>query len=635
MKNVIRFLGGAVLMLLFWLLIFDFQRVIFIIHNFDKVNQYAFTEWIQVFVYSFRLDLSMASYLSTLPLLVLLTYCLVRRKSFYLIFKYLILFELLLVAMVQAGEINAYPEWNHKLTPSVFVHFLHIDEIFRTADYSMTLWFVVYTLLQLVFGWRIFNWLFSKLRRNTIENKWVLNKLVLVIPVLPIILGGYFLLARGGWQQIPINIDAASFSQDFILNDISINSTYFFGKSFLLYRRADIGKNLTNYSLAKIDESLHDFLTYDRKPEVEILKIKKPNIVFVILEGWSAAASNLYTGEPGATPVFDSLAKQGLLFRNIYATGTTSEVGNSTILSGYLALPEIFITMQPQKNKPLKSINQSLKPLGYSSGYLFSGDLKYGSIESYLINHDFDRVEDENVFPKNLKRGKLNYYDEDLFNLFLERINQQKQPFMECAFTGSTHSPYDCPPPKRNKWTEGKDKAYMNSLLYSNESIERFIDKAKKQPWFKNTLFIFVADHGHSTPYDANPYDSEFFNIPLLFYGEALKEAFRGKEINTIGSQADIAQTLLQQLGINAKKDYPWSKNLLSKNVPPFALHAIPRGFGWVTPEGRFTYSFDYKRYTTQTFPESELNQQRIKCNALMQLIYEQYKTLDFIKTKQ
>lgn len=627
MKNIYRFAKYFILLLIFWVLLFDFQRSLFSIHNWSIVSAYPFLDWIQVFFHSFRLDIAMGSYLSLLPLVILTFYFVFQRKFIFTLFKYFVLFEVLLVALIQAGEINAYPEWKHKLTTGVFIHFFHIGEMFRTADASMTFWFFVYTLLQLVFGWRIFQWFFKKLQG--VKRK--INpsiKVLLFMPVLPLFLGLSFLFMRGGFQQIPINIDAAYYSKNYVINDISVNSTYFFGKSFLLFNRSDIGKFLSHYNQQEIDQLLPKFERYNRSPKINLLKTKRPNLVFVILEGWSATASHAITGKPGVTPTLDSLAQHGVLFTNIYSTGTTSEVGNSTILSGYPALPEISITMQPYKNRSLKSINQTLAKFGYTSGYYFSGDLKYGNIESYLMTHNFNRIHDENDFPKGLDRGKLNYYDADLFRLFLHEINHQKEPFIECTFTGSTHSPFDCPQPKRHHWEGAKYHRYMNSVLYSNECISNFIQKASQQPWYKNTLFVFVADHGHGTPYVSNPNNSTFFHIPLLFFGPALKDSVKGMRISTLGSQADIVQTLLQNMGIDAQNDYPWSKNLLSEDVPQFALNATSRGFGWITPKGHFTYHFDYQKYIINAYSPDELVKQRKRCNAFMQLLYQQYKHL-------
>src|SRR5690554_7970402 len=81
--------------------------------------------------------------------------------------------------------------------------------------------------------------------------------------------------------------------------------------------------------------------------------------------------------------------------------------------------------------------------------------------------------------------------------MFLDKINQQDEPFIECAFTGSTHSPYDYPGHNKPKWT-GAEKNFMNSVIYADQCLSDFIDSAKQQPWYENTLFVIVADHGHA-----------------------------------------------------------------------------------------------------------------------------------------
>src|SRR5690554_289972 len=615
-----------VLLLLFWILVFDFQRILFTIHNLDKVSESSFWDWIQVFFHSIRLDLATGSMLSVLPFLFITSYIVFQKRFLLTIFKVILIAELLFVSMIHAGEINAYGEWNHKLTSRVFMHLGNPDEVFRTADYSMTFWFILYLILEVVFGWKISKWLFTRERFGAGANKFWL-KLIVFMPVLPLLLGFFFLFARGGVQQIPINIDAAYFSKNYVINDISVNSPYFFGKSFLLFKRSNIGEFLTNYDEEELRSTLDDFLNYDKEHSNYILENTSPNLVFVILESWTSTVSNRLSGQPGGTPEFDELTKEGVLFTNLYSTGSTSEIGNASIFSGYPALPEISISMQPFKHRKLKSLNQSLDLRGYTAGYLFSGDLKYGNIDSYFNDHGFDRIQDESDFPSGLKRAKLNYYDEDLYAMFLDKINQQVEPFIECAFTGSTHSPYDFPGHNKPEWT-GAEKNFMNSVIYADQCLSDFIAEAKKQPWYKNTLFVMVADHGHASPYVSNPNDAEFYRIPLLLYGPALKDSARGMVIDKVGSQADIAQTLLKQMHVDTQDDYPWSKDLLSPHVPEFALLATTRGFGWVTPQGKFTFHLDYQRYIVNSFEEEALIRERKRCDAFMQLLYEHYEDL-------
>lgn len=625
MHNLKHVFFSTLKLLLFWLLVFDFQRLMFSIHNWDKFQDVSWGDWFLTFFHSIRLDLSMGAYLCVLPVLVLTIRFLHPAKWTKHLFFGVLMFELLIVSFIHAGEINAYPEWNHKLTSRVFMHLSNPDEVFRTADYSMTFWFFIYSVIEFTFGWKLSKKLLLK---NEIKPSM---KLAGRIPTAILFFGfsviGLFLLARGGWQQIPINIDSAYFTNNHVANDLAVNSTYYFGNSYLLYNKSDIDGLLPVVDKVKAKKIVEELYDYPREHDVRILNNKKPNIVFVILESWAAeAVSALSESNKGSTPNFDALSQDGLLFTNLYSTGHTSEIGNSSIFSGNPAIPGISISLQPDKHRKLRSLNQDMEDWGYSSNYMFSGDLKYGNIGGYFMDHGFDDVIDENDFPANLGRGKLNYYDKDLFDIFIERMNKTKEPFMHCAFTGSTHSPYDHPSAKNQNW-KGEETDFMNSIIYADGCINDFIENCKKQDWFKNTLFVFVADHGHAAPGMVDPNLNGFYRIPLLLWGEPLKKEFKGVKIEKVGSQSDIAATLMVQMDGDASQ-YPWSKDLLNPKVPEFALHTIIRGYGWVTKYGAMTYQMDMKQYLKSSFPEELKEQETEKGNAFLTEIYQAYKEL-------
>ena len=619
-----QFIFTILKLLLFWLVIFDFQRVLFSIHNWDKFANVSVLDWLMAFVYSIRLDLATAALLSFLPLVFIFIYFLKPGKWSRLAFYVSLFLEIIICAMVHGGEINAYAEWNHKLTTRVFTHLLNPDEVFRTADYNMTIWFVVYAFLEIVFGFKFMRFFF---KLDSVPNN--LNPLIRIpigILILAICGSSFLVLARGGTQQIPINIDSAYYSSEYAANDLSVNSVYFFAKSFLLFNRSEIGALFPILSQVESQKELKDFYSYPIEHQRKIFTNSRPNIVFIILESWTANAISSISGERGATPNFDRLSKEGLLFTNIYATGGTSEIGNSSIFSGYPALPEISISMQPDKHRKIPSFNQDLKKWGYSSHYLFSGDLKYGNIGGYFMDHGFDVVEDENNFPKNLKRGKLNYYDEDLYRILLKKMDKTKAPFMHCAFTGSTHSPYDYPNRKTKKW-KGQEADFMSSLFYADKCLNDFLAKAKTHAWYKNTIFVLVADHGHASAALQNPNLGAYFHIPLLLFGEPIKKEFRGQKIETLGSQADIVRTLLYQMNGDFEK-YTWSKDLLNPACPQFALHTINRGYGWISENGNFSYHMDAKNFPDITMNNSVLKKEQKRCHSFMSLVYNEYKNL-------
>ena len=610
----------------FWILLFDFQRILFSIHNWDKLDSISFGEWLLTFVYSLRLDIATAAYLSVLPLIVLCIGLILERKWMRMVFFYVLIFEALIVSFIHAGEVNAYTEWNHKLTSRVFMHLANPDEVFRTADYLMTFLFFIYVGIEMLVVWLIYKWLFKNPINLFVETLTRWMKLGLAF-ITFLVLGAFsFLVARGGWQQIPINIDSAYFSKHYVVNDISVNSAYFFANSYMLYLRTDIDHLMPKIDPVKAQRIVRELYNYEREHAELVLESKRPNVVFVIMESWAAEAIGCLSSTKGATPQFDALAKDGLLFTNIYATGHTSEIGNSSIFSGQPALPEIAITLQPDKHRKLRCLNQDLKSLGYSSHYLFGGDLKYGNIGSYFMDHGFDQLIDEDDFPSGLSKGKLNYYDRDLFKEFLRRINGTKTPFMHCVFTGSTHSPYDHPKSSRQNW-KGKESEFMNSLIYADECLGQFMRNCKSQSWFDNTIFVFVADHGHATPKYADYSCTEFYRIPLLIWGQPLKQDYRGKRIDKVGSQTDIPATILYQMG-QGYDAYPWSKDLLNPNAPAFAMHTTINGYGWVTDKGSTVYEYFQKKRILNTFKSADSATEIEKGNAFIVEVYRAFKGL-------
>jgi phosphoglycerol transferase MdoB-like AlkP superfamily enzyme len=608
-------------LLLLWFIVFDLGRIFFTFHNWSTVSELTWTEWLLSFVYSVRLDLATAAILTVLPLLFFLLFLWNGNRFFrYLAYAVLSL-ELLIVVGVIAGEINAYPEWNHKLTTRVFMHFLHPDEVVRTADMGMIIWFIVYVVLFGVILWQLIKkW---GINDSVTWKKGWLNSCLQWFTVQLISIAVLLLFARGGWQQIPINTDAAYYSKEYVANDMSVNSFYFFAKSFILYTRSESGALFPKVEEAKAQKVLGDFFTYTTQHNQYILANKRPNVVFILLESWTANAIGCLGAAKTATPHFDQLAEEGVLFTQLYATGGTSEIGNASIFSGYPALPEIFITMQPEKHRKLPSLNQDLSAWGYSSHYLFSGDLSYGNIGGYFADHGFDEVADERNFPASLPKGKLNYFDEDLYKVLFNKIAKTKEPFLHCAFTGSTHSPYDFPKKGIRQW-QGEEGDFMRSMLYADKSLADFLKKCAQTPWFANTLFVLIADHGHAAPRVKNPNLGAYFHVPMLIIGKPLKKEWKGKRVTTLGSQADVARTLLYQMGGDYKR-YSWGKDLLNPNCPEFALHTINRGFGWITPHGNFSYNMDAKRFLDNTFEPSELKKERLRCNAFMSLLFEDY----------
>jgi phosphoglycerol transferase MdoB-like AlkP superfamily enzyme len=352
----------------------------------------------------------------------------------------------------------------------------------------------------------------------------------------------------------------------------------------------------------------------------------RPNLVFVVLESWVADAIS-YSGKiENTTPNFDAMIEEGVYFSNCYATSGTSEVGNASIFSGYSALPGVSLTLNQDKSRRVPSLNQTLKPYGYTSSYLFGGDLKYGNIGAYFLDHQFDEVKDEKHFSHIQKRGKLNVYDTDLFAAFIKELNAKQQPFLSVAFTGSTHSPWDIPE-EWNSFYSGNEAGIVNTIRFADHALASFIQEAKKQPWFDNTLFIFVADHGRTCPSNGSHLTPEFFRIPLLFWGQPIQEQFRGLTIDRIVSQADLLATLLGQMQIPADAN-PYSRNQMCEDILPFAIYTSTLGYGGVSPECHFYFNMAKKDFFINACETAENYGLIQKTQWYLKTVWEDFKAL-------
>jgi phosphoglycerol transferase MdoB-like AlkP superfamily enzyme len=130
---------------------------------------------------------------------------------------------------------------------------------------------------------------------------------------------------------------------------------------------------------------------------------------------------------------------------------------------------------------------------------------------------------------------------------------------------------------------------FRNSVYYTDQELGKFLREAQKQPWYAHTLLVLAADHGHRLPGNTAQDWPVGFHIPLILAGGALQPAARGRVVSTIGSQTDVAATLLKQLNLPAQ-NFTWSRNLLAPGAVPFAYYCYNNGFGTVAPGGAFWF---------------------------------------------
>jgi phosphoglycerol transferase MdoB-like AlkP superfamily enzyme len=211
-------------------------------------------------------------------------------------------------------------------------------------------------------------------------------------------------------------------------------------------------------------------------------------------------------------------------------------------------------------------------------------------MKSYLLSHNVNKIIEKSSFEAKYLNSNWGAFDGPVYQRMTTELTQERQPFFATMLTLTNHEPFGLPVARHFKGESTEDK-FRSTAYYADSCLGAFINHAKTQPWYKNTLFVVVADHGHFLPRtDLEVFDPRRYRIPLLFFGPAVKPEFKGKVNHQIGGQTDIAATLLNQLGMDSKA-FTWSKDLLNPSSKQFAFYNWDHGFGFVTPHT--TIAFD------------------------------------------
>lgn len=608
---------------LFWMVIFTIYRIIFIVIYYEKFQNDSFYDILKNFYQALYLDASAASYISVLPVIFLgLGYLFQNEKYLRAINIYSIIM-IFCYGFIAIGEDGIYGEWGTKLNYQALSHFMHFSEVLKTISTSLMISFFAATfILGGIFTWVY--WRYIRLIEMYTEINQPAFRVILGIIVLGVNALLVFTGVRGGWYPIPISQSVCYYSSNPVLNDAAINPAW--------NLVSNISENIHNlernpYLIMKDEDAqkiVKDLYRVPYDSTIEILSNTRPNICFIILESWSANMVKSCGGLDGITPVFDSLSKEGVLFDNMISSSIASDQGMAAILSGYPHTYRMFFTHQASKAKQIGCINKPFQDKGYHSGFYFGGQLSYGNIKSYLYSQNFDIVKEEKDFDNSLPRARLGIHDGIMMQQYAQGMNIAVSPFIYCLFTLSSHMPYDIP--VAHEFDQLKEEGeYASSVHYSDASLREFFKTARTMPWYKNTLFVLVADHSHTSPIFQMMQSSEFHHIPCLFFGEVIKKKYHGIQIHRTVMQSDIAATLLRQCDMTTTA-FPWSRNMLNSATPEWAFYPVQLGGGFTNGKNWVSFDTDKNRFFLSNASDSvEIKKLRKKGEALQQVLFSEF----------
>ncbi|TGK60098.1 alkaline phosphatase family protein [Leptospira wolffii] len=397
------------------------------------------------------------------------------------------------------------------------------------------------------------------------------------------------LLFRGGFQSRPLRSTEAIHSENGFLNNLPLNGVFttimdLKSKSILpeLQMQRDeairIVRKEIEYPGAKFVSEEFPIL---RETE-ETRKGTPPNIVIVLLESWAGKFlkpnGDGIVGGKELAPNFNALVPQGRYYPRFFATGGRTVNGLLSVLTGIPDRPGITVVRTHQALGSFGGLGSILKSQGYSTYFVHGGDVGFDNM-SFLFPHwGFDTIVGKTEMEKEgkYKSGAWGFYDGDVLEELNTTLESAKQPFAAVTLTLTTHYPYQVPEGMRDPFPESlKDSDYFNTYKYSDDSLGRFLEKAKKSKYFENTVFVFVADHTHHR--DLNPFEDR--NIPFLLYSP---KYVRPGTDPRISSQLDIIPTILGLVGKKVRFS-SFGKDLLSTpTTNSSAYFAFSSVIGWI-----------------------------------------------------
>lgn len=564
----------------------------------------------------------MAAYLSALPLFGFFwNQWALRWKIPIVALKVYTVLGLIIVSLTMAVNLNIYREWGTKIPyRAVSMLFEHPVEAIASASSSPFLVPFVLFLTEFVIGIFLF-WRF-------------LNKAPLKLPVLPwfsklslqvALVALTFFILRSGLQTTPLNPSMAYFSTTPILNHAAVNTQWNLLSDLLHSSKSS--KNPYQYMEEK--EALSLIIPYlqSGKSEIKLFKQDKPNVVLLVLESFTADLVEGLGGEKGITPHFEELLSKGLVFSNAYASSDRTDKGMIAVMSGFPSQAHQSIIKNVNKLEKLPAIGQQFQQAGYHTSFFHGGESAFYNIKSYMLSHGIEKVIDKQEFPVKQVRSKWGAFDHLTFQKQLDYLSKSPEPFFSTLLTLSNHEPFDLPtPPKFGG--NSLPNLFRSSAFYTDSALHDFLTEASLHPWYENTVFVIIADHGHRLPKEQwqSPHPNRY-RIPFLFYGPALKEEFQGQRIEKITGQTDLAKTLLNQLDLDSSP-YFWSRDVLSDQALPFSFFTWNNGFGVITPDQSVGFeTTGNRRAFCQNENASEKSKQALEevGKAYLQEVYNQF----------
>ena len=336
-------------------------------------------------------------------------------------------------------------------------------------------------------------------------------------------------------------------------------------------------KTLPNSKVFSNLKKLEKFDSNSSKEFNSTNPLAKKNIILIMVESLSAEYMGAFGSKRGWTPNLDKLTKESLFFNNLYATGTRTVRGMEAVTLSVPPTPGRSIVKRPL-NDNLDSIGDIFKKYGYESKFIYAGHGYFDNMNNFFSKNGFEIVDRLNFEDSEITFANVwGVCDEDLLNKTLKEADKSyknKKPFFNYVMTTSNHRPYTYPD---GKIDIPSHSGRSGGVKYTDYAIDKFLKKAKSKPWFKDTIFVIVADHnGGSAGKSSLPLYR--YKIPLIIYAP---DFIKPQVVSKLASQIDTMPTIFNLLGFNYKAKF-YGNNILDEHFKQRAFIGNYQKLGYV-----------------------------------------------------
>lgn len=439
--------------------------------------------------------------------------------------------------------------------------------VFGESSYYFPIFLGILSIV--LFGWGVFflaSYFYRRSETTISRISW--KSRLAILPLGAVCVGLCLFGIRGRTGYNPIKVSQAYYCDDPFLNQLGVNPVFNLLTSTLddnrkenrtlhLMSEQEALKQVQNYLQRK---GVADISPIARKVEREGVPNRK-NVVLIFMESMSANLMGSFGSDKKLTPYLDSLYRQSLSFERFYSSGIHTNHG---IYSTLFSFPAIMKrnAMKGSVIPVYSGLPTVLKDNGYCNLFFMTHESQYDNMNAFLRTNGFDEIYAQENYPSEKVVNSFGVQDDFMYQYALPILNEKAdtgEPFFTVLLSISNHPPYVIPP----YFHPHSEKQEEQIVEYADWSIRQFMDAAEKQPWFDNTIFVFLGDHGKMVGTPECEMPQSYNHIPLMIYGKDIPPTVH----NGFGGQIDVAPTLLGMLNMSYLQNN-FGVNLLEEERP-------------------------------------------------------------------